>query len=201
MGDGAAHPDEVARLADAWVTTRTIFKYHASCLGTHAPIEATRAAAAGVGRDEVGSVVVRVNPMSLRICRFDYPSTGLEAKFSIRAATALTLLRDNTGDPATYSDERVHASDFLDMMARIEVRTDPDVASQNSYVALEASAGRYFEGHADSSIPAADLDDQEAKLRRKFLALAGPALGSRAAALADRLLDVRSVANMAALPR
>jgi 2-methylcitrate dehydratase PrpD len=201
MGDGEAHPDELARLGDSWVTTRTIFKYHASCLGTHAPMEATRAAAAGVGRDEVGGVVVRVNPMSLRICRFDYPATGLEAKFSIRAATALTLLRDNTGDPATFSDERVHAADFLDMMARIEVRTDPDAASQNAYVTLEARDGRHSEGHADSSIPAADVDGQEAKLRRKFLRLAEPVIGDRAAAMADRLLDVRSVSNMAALPR
>jgi 2-methylcitrate dehydratase PrpD len=199
MGDGAVHPDELGQLADAWITTRTIFKYHASCLGTHAPIEAARAASAGVGRDEVDTIVVTVNPMSTRICRFDYPSTGLEAKFSIRAATALTLLKDNTGDPATFSDERVHAPDFLDMMARIEVRADPDVPSQNSYVALDARGGRQFKGHADSSIPALDADEQEAKLRRKFLALGEPALGNRATDLAGRLLDVRSIANMAAL--
>lgn len=199
MGDGAVHPDELGQLADAWITTRTIFKYHASCLGTHAPIEAARAASAGVGRDEVDTVVVTVNPMSTRICRFDYPSTGLEAKFSIRAATALTLLKDNTGDPATFSDERVHAPDFLDMMTRIEVRADPGVPSQNSYVALDARGGRQFKGRADSSIPALDADEQEAKLRRKFLALGGPALGNRATDLAGRLLDVRSVANMAAL--
>ena len=201
MGDGEVHPGELAELDGAWITTRTIFKYHASCLGTHAPIEAARAASAGVGRDEVGAVDVRVSPLSLRICRFDYPGTGLEAKFSIRAATALTLLKDDTGDPATFSDERVHAADFLDMMARIEVRTDPDVPGQNSYVTLGTRGGRHFEGHADSSIPASDLDAQEAKLRRKFRALAEPALGDRATALADRLLNVRSVPDMAALPR
>jgi 2-methylcitrate dehydratase PrpD len=197
MGDGQVHPGELGKLQDSWITTRTIFKYHASCLGTHAPIEATRAASAGVGGEEVGAAVVRINPMSARICRFDYPSTGLEAKFSIRAATALTLLKDNTGDPATFSDDRVHAADFLDMMARIEVRADPDVPSQQSFVALEARGGRHFKGHADSSIPASDLDYQQAKLRRKFLALAEPTLGNRAAAVADQLLDVRSVANIA----
>jgi 2-methylcitrate dehydratase PrpD len=199
MGDGEAHPDAVKEVGDAWITTRTIFKYHASCLGTHAPIEAARAASAGVAGDEVGRVTVTVNPMSTRICRFDYPGTGLEAKFSIRAATALTLLRDNTGDPATFSDERVHAPDFLAMMARIEVRTDPDVPSQNSYVDIEDRDGRHSAGHADSSVPAADLGEQQVRLRRKFLALAGPSLGNGAAGLADRLLDVRSVGNMAEL--
>jgi hypothetical protein len=84
-------------------------------------------------------------------------------------------------------------------MARIEVRPDPDVPSQNSYVAVAARGGPERTGHADSSVPATDLDDQEAKLRRKFRALAEPAIGDQAAGLADRLLRVRSVVNMAAL--
>ena len=199
MGEGRVHRDELESLRDSWIVTRTIFKYHASCLGTHASIEATRSAASEIGRGDVGTVVVKVNPMSKRICRFDYPSTGLESKFSVRAATALTLLGDNTGDPATFSDARVHEQEFLAMMARIDVQADPEVARQNSFVSVETRDGRHLVGHSDSSIPASDVDAQEAKLRRKFVALAEPALGDQAASMADRLLDVRSVPNVASL--
>jgi 2-methylcitrate dehydratase PrpD len=196
MGDGV-HQDAVDDLADAWVIRRNIFKYHASCLGTHASIEATRAASGAQPVTDIDTVLVTVNPLSLRICRFDYPSTGLEAKFSIRATTALTLLGDNTGDPETFSDARVHDSDFLDMMARIEVRGDPEVPRQNSFVAIETEDRRRLDGHADSSIPSSDVAAQEAKLRSKFLAVATPELGDGAAGAADRLLEIRSAPDLA----
>ncbi|MCU1415194.1 MAG: 2-methylcitrate dehydratase [Microbacteriaceae bacterium] len=187
MGDGV-HQELVDALDGEWIVRRNIFKFSASCLGTHASIQAARKAIDGARDLSVGSVLVRVNPISQRICRFDYPDNGLQAKFSVRATTAMTLLGDNTGDPATFSDSRVHDADFLDMMARIEVRADPDVARQNSYVAIQTTDGAQLDGHADSSIPSSDLVAQEANLREKFIALASPVLGTSASATADRLL-------------
>jgi 2-methylcitrate dehydratase PrpD len=177
----------------------TIFKHHASCLGTHAPIEATRRAASGMRPADVKAVLVRINPVTTRICRFDYPSTGLEAKFSVKAATALTLLGADTGDPATFSDERVRAHDFLDMMSRIEVRAEAEVPRQNSYVDVETVSGGSSDGHADSSIPSADLPAQETALHSKFLALTGPRLGDGGADAVRTLLDVGSVRDLADL--
>ena len=48
-------------------------------------------------------------------------------------------------------------------------------------VRVEAD-GRHGEAEVDTGIPAADLDAQGERLRRKFLALAAPVLGAAGAA-------------------
>jgi 2-methylcitrate dehydratase PrpD len=64
------------------------------------------------------------------------------------------------------------------------------------------SAGRRLEAEADVGIPSADLGVQRERLRRKFLALASPRLGARAAGeLADTALEVDSIASVAELLR
>ena len=200
MGDGQVHRDLLDQESDDWVITRNIFKYHASCLGTHASIDAAlKAAAGGLDPREIDQIRVHVNPRSKRICRFDYPKTGLEAKFSIEATTAMALLEDDLADPATFSDERVRRQDFTDMMARLVFVPEEDQKSLQSDVEIDLKDGRRLHGHHDSSIPAADLDAQEERLTQKFLTHATPALGDKAAGFARRLLDVRSEANVAAL--
>lgn len=199
MGDGTIHRDLLDAARGGWVITRNIFKVHASCLGTHAPIEATRKAAAGLRAEDVERVVVRVHPLSRRICRFDRPETGLQAKFSIQATTAMALLGDDLADPATFSDARVREPDFAAMLARVELRPDDGMISQHALVEIDTRDGRRLEGHHDSSIPASDLDVQERRLLQKFLANTAPVLGAGTAAFADRLLRVRSEDDVAAL--
>lgn len=197
MAGGPVRRDSLAAKADEWVITRTIFKFHASCLGTHASIGAASSAAAGLAPATIACVRVRANSLTRRICRFDYPRTGLEAKFSVRASVALALLGDDTSDPSTFSDERVRSEPFLQMMKRIDVRFEPDVPRQNSFVMIETVDGHRHEGHSDSSIPSDDLDAQETRLRSKFLRNAAPALGDADAA-ANVLLTARQHATAAA---
>jgi len=200
MGDGSIHWDLLDAARHEWVIRRNIFKYHASCLGTHAPIEAALAAAgAGVPVGDIDRVVVLVNPLSTRICRFDYPSTGLEAKFCIRATTAMALLGDRLGDPGTFSDERIRRQDFVEMMAKISLVADEAMPRQNAVVEIDMRDGRRLRGHHDSSIPATDIDAQESRLRHKFLTNTEPVLGGDARRFADRLLSVVAAADVADL--
>lgn len=200
MGDGAVHDDLLADARDQWVVTRNIFKYHASCLGTHASIDAALAAArGGVQPDEIERIRVRVNPRSKRICRFDYPTSGLEAKFSIEATTAMALLGDDLSAQETFTDERVRRQDFVDMMARLEFVPEEGKQSLTADVEIDTKDGRRLHGHHDSSIPASDVDEQERRLVRKFLTHTTPTLGDRAEAFAARLLEVRSEPDVAAL--
>ncbi len=200
VGDGVVHRDDVADYDGQWVIDRTIFKAHAACLGTHASIDAALAAAEGLGPAGIERVTVRIHPATFRVCRFDVPETGYQAKFSVRAATTLALLRENTGDPELYGDDRVHSADFLDLVSRVDVEGDPGLRRRNSDVEITTTDGRTLRAHGDSTIPQTDLELLELRLRAKFHALAAPVIGEhRADALADRLLETRSVEDVAAL--
>jgi len=200
MGDGQVHHDLLAQERDAWVVTRNIFKYHASCLGTHASIDAAlKAAAGGLRSEEIEHIAVRVNPRSKRICRFDYPTSGLEAKFSIEATTAMALLGDDLAAQETFTDERVHRQDFIDMMARLEFVPEEGKQSLQADIEIRTKDGRRLHGHHDSSVPASDVEAQERRLVQKFLTHASPALGDRADVFAQRLLHVRAEPDIAAL--
>jgi len=199
MGDGRIHEDLLAAERDGWVITRNIFKYHASCLGTHASIDAALKAVEGLRPEEIEHVRVNVNPNSKRICRFAYPTTGLEAKFSIEATTALAVLGDDLAAQDTFTDERVHRDDFVGMMARVEFVPVDGKQSLTSDVEIDTRDGRRLHGFHDSSIPAADVDRQEQRLIGKFLANATPALGASAADFAQRLLHVAEEPDIAGL--
>ena len=84
-----------------------IFKFHASCVLTHAPIEALRGIRARhrVESEEIAGVVIRIDRAAEKVCRFPKPLTPLEAKFSLPFAAALTILDRETGRPETFREE------------------------------------------------------------------------------------------------
>ena len=85
-----------------------LFKYHAACYLTHAPIETARklrdqhgVAPAQVAKDRISS---STKP-AIASATFLTPRTGLEAKFSLRLTTAMALAGVDTGDLTTYSEQ------------------------------------------------------------------------------------------------
>jgi 2-methylcitrate dehydratase PrpD len=186
--DGVA---SLERVDGRFLIRDTLFKYHAACYLTHAPIEAARTIRArnGVSGDHVDSVVVTVAPALLGVCNIQEPATGLEGKFSLRAATALALLGRDTAELATYSDATMRDPALVRLRDRIRVATDPALATTHARVNVSA-AGAHFTADADSGTPASDLSVQRARLRDKFDALATPVLGaSRAGELAEAALN------------
>jgi 2-methylcitrate dehydratase PrpD len=188
MGSGAA----LDRVAGRFLIRDTLFKYHAACYLTHAPIEAARTIRARdrVNGERVESVEVTVAPALLGVCNIQEPATGLEGKFSLRATTALALLGRDTAGLATYSDATMRDPALVRLRDRVRIVTDPSLPTTSAKVDVAAADGR-FSAVADTGRPAADLSAQRARLREKFDALATPALGaSRAAELAEAALRV-----------
>jgi 2-methylcitrate dehydratase PrpD len=161
----------------------TLFKYHAACYLTHAPIEAARRLreSHGIDPQAVEAVELRVAPLLLGVCNLAEPRTGLEGKFSLRATTALALLGEDTGALGTYCEARMAAEDLVRLRDRTRVLTDVSLAPTRAIVAVTVG-GRRFEGNADSGMPATDLAEQRRRLRAKFAALVVPVLGAEAAA-------------------
>ena len=182
-GDGQWHPERLGRHGD-WLLPQTLFKYHAACYLTHAAIEATTSI-----RDQgdgVEGVTLAVNPAILDVCGIPRPTTGLEAKFSLTATTAFTLLGIDTADPASFTDANTNDERVRALIERVTVTTDEGLRTTQARVELHGSGARRVAEH-DSGVPATDLDAQGAKLRAKFAGLVDPVLGADAKALADRI--------------
>ncbi len=139
----AADPKRLDALAGRFYVRETLFKYHAACYLTHAPIEAARRLReGGLEPDSIDLVTLTVSPMLLGVCSIPEPRTGLEGKFSLRATTALALLGDDTAALATYSDARMREANLLRLRDRVLVETDGDLAPTQARVRIAASGRR-----------------------------------------------------------
>lgn len=197
-GTGRVHESSLGGGTEDWVVTRTLFKYHAACHGTHAAIESTRHLLPDLEPESIRQAVVIVNPETAQVCRVLRPTSGLEMKFSLRAAVALTLMGSDTADPATFADSRARDEAVQALIERIDVRASTDVAPTAAIVRMDTASASH-EATFDIGTPEDDLAGQEQRLRRKFHLLATPVVGPRSAELADRLLAVQSVPRVADL--
>lgn len=202
-GAGRADADRLERYDGRWLITETLFKYHAACYLTHAAIDAAAALRGDVGDvSSIEAVDVTVHPSLLGVCAIERPRTGLEGKFSVRATTAMSLLGDDTADPALYTDGRVAEEDVVSLRDRVTVHTEPGHPTTWSAVRVRTSDGRELSTERDSGTPASDLDDQGRRLRAKFDALATPVIGGdAAAALADEVSRLGDQPDVVALLR
>ncbi len=199
-GTGALDRDRLTMWDGRWATPSTLFKYHAACHLTHAGIEATASILAdGADRDRVERVVLTVNPSILDVCGIPEPSTGLEAKFSLRGTQALLLNGVDTAAVASYEDEPINHPAVQATIPKVTVETDGAIGAMSTRVELVA-AGETWRAEHDVNRAADDLTDQEHRLRRKFEAIAGPVVGAATTRdLADQLTDLSSIADIGTL--
>jgi 2-methylcitrate dehydratase PrpD len=161
-----------------------LFKYHAACYLTHAPIEAARRLRLehGLTPERIARIVVRIDNAADRICNIAEPRTGLEAKFSLRQTVAMALAGVETGALASYSEE--YAAD--PRLAALRQRTEFDFQSgwphPRAEIDLHLTDGSCLNAKHDAGVPAANLAEQGSRLEAKFMALAAPLLGETRAA-------------------
>lgn len=199
-GGGDIDPSRLDTLEDRWTIRDTLFKYHAACYLTHASINA--ALALDVAADEVDSVEVHVAADSLKVCNIAEPATGLEAKFSLRATTAMALLGDDTTDMAAYRDARMTDADLVALRDKVRVVPLGDRPGTRSEVIVTTTDGRKLQAEADTGIPAADHDLQMTRLSSKFHGLADPVIGEeRARQLRQAVVDLSGGRDLAGLTR
>src|SRR4029079_15201582 len=111
-----------------WHLRNNLFKYHAACYMTHAPIECAKEIRlkSNFPPERVKKIVLRLDAGADKVCNIPNPTTGLEAKFSLRQTVAMALTGVNTASLEAYSEAitqepRIKAlRDKLD----IEFRTD-----------------------------------------------------------------------------
>lgn len=172
---------------ERWHIRDTLFKWHAACYLTHAAMNAAAALRARVDVATVERVEVHVAPDLLSVCAIPQPATGLEAKFSLRATTAMALLGDDTAALDAYSDGRMRSPALIALRDRIEVIADPHLPLTSARV-VGVTAGGSFSAEDDTSLPVTDVDRRWERLSTKFRSLTEPVLGpGRSADLYDAL--------------
>ncbi len=183
-----------------------LFKYHASCYETHATIECARwlRDEHQIAAHQIIAVDVTVHPYCDRICNISEPTSGLEAKFSLRLTAAMTLAGLETADPATFNDAMTAMPELIALRDRISVSFSAQVAQGCAELRIILRDNdAVINTRYNAALPARDLGAQQNRLRTKFLRMACPVLGEpRATVLAstvEALAEQRTLAELVAL--
>ncbi len=184
-----------------------LFKYHAACYLTHAPIECAAAIREMPDFDlaKVRRVGLRLDSGASRVCNIAAPQNGLEAKFSLRLTAAFALAGIDTADLATYSEAKAADPLLTSLRDKVEIEFVPNWPHTLAEMTVETTDGKRLAVRHDSGVPATDLGRQRERLTAKFHSLAAPILSpGRAARLAemalgfDRLGDIRPLLALCA---
>jgi 2-methylcitrate dehydratase PrpD len=184
-----------------------LFKYHAACYMTHAPIECGRQLREqyGLTPGDIGAMTLAVHAGSERICNIPAPTDGLEAKFSLRQTVAMALSGVDTASLGAYSAATATDPALVALRERLALDFRPDCADAGAELTVTHRDGRVLRATHDAGIPSADIAAQGTRLAAKFDALAEPVLGAararelrRVINALDTLPDAGEVARLAA---
>ena len=156
----------------------TNYKYHAAGYLVHSAIEAAKALQAEhrFANQDVESIEIKVDSGHFTTVNIPSPSTGLEAKFSLRFAVAMALHGVDTARIESFND------DIVKDLALIETRDKAHVVAfdepaADTRVTITTTDGRVVSLDVNVAIPERDLELQWRKLEAKFHSLVDPLLG------------------------
>jgi 2-methylcitrate dehydratase PrpD len=184
-----------------------LFKYHAACYLTHAPIECARRLREQhrLTPEAVAGITLRLDASCERVCNIPTPVDGLQSKFSLRQTVAMAFAGVDTASLAAYSAENALDPALIGLRERIEIDWQDSWPQTLSELEIELADGNRLTARHDAGIPAADIIDQGRRLAAKFDALVEPLHGAPRArelretiAGLDHLADVASLTKLAA---
>jgi 2-methylcitrate dehydratase PrpD len=184
-----------------------LFKYHAACYLTHAPIECARRLRIEhrLTPVAIAAITLRLDGSCARVCNIPAPGDGLQSKFSLRQTVAMALSGVDTARLAVYSTETARDPALVGLRERITFDWQEGWPQTLAELDLELADGRRLLARHDAGIPAADIPEQGQRLAAKFHSLAEPVLGAARArelretiAGLDSLPDVGSLTKLAA---
>ena len=156
-----------------------LFKFHASCYVTHATIECGQhiRKSDGFSLDDVLAINVRANTHCDEICNIAEPKTGMETKFSLRAAAAFSLAGLDTSRPEVFSDTNARLSVLSGLRDKVTVQLTPDLVLTESEVEVELRSGKMIHARRDTGVPMKDRAAQGRRVAEKFHFLVEPIVG------------------------
>jgi 2-methylcitrate dehydratase PrpD len=183
---------------DGWEVLRNTFKPYASCLLTHPVVDAARELSANLIKMPIDRVRIGVHPMAIQLAGKPSPKTPLEGKFSTAFCAALGLA-GHAASMGDFSSERLADPQLERLTALTELVLVPDMPKTAAWLEVFYSDGRSQRvdiplARGNPGRPMA-WDD----LKAKFLGLAEPTLGSKAAVLFDHARRFETAEDFAAI--
>jgi 2-methylcitrate dehydratase PrpD len=178
-----------------------LFKYHAACYMTHAPIECGRQLREqGVAPADIAAITLSLHHATDKVCNIPAPTDGLEAKFSLRQTVAMALAGVDTASLGAYSVATATDPALMRLRERINFDFREDYPEAGAEIAIELKDGGKASAKFDAGIPNGDVADQGRRLAAKFDALATPVVGAaRARELREMVAGLDAVTNVGVL--
>src|SRR6266446_3517203 len=173
-----------------------LFKYHAACYFTHAPIECARRLRRehGLTPEMIARITLRIDTSCDRVCNIATPVDGLQSKFSLRQTVAMALAGVDTASLGAYSAENARDPELVRLRERVSIEWQDSWPQTLSELELDLADGRRVTARNDAGIPAPDIAAQGERLAAKFDALVKPLLGApRTRELREMISDLDSL--------
>jgi 2-methylcitrate dehydratase PrpD len=156
-----------------------LFKYHAACYLTHAPIECARRLREGqrLSPADIASITLRLDASCERVCNISSPVDGLQSKFSLRQTVAMALSGIDTASLGGFNAENACDPRLVELRGRVVLDWQDSWPQTFAEIEVELAGGRRLAARHDAGIPAADIADQGRRLAAKFDSLVEPVLG------------------------
>jgi 2-methylcitrate dehydratase PrpD len=132
----------------------------------------------GLKPEDVRSVELRVHYLVLELTGKKTPRTGLEGKFSVFHAAAMTLLEGAGGEPQ-FSDQAVVDPHVIALRDRITAIVDDKIAPDEVRIVLTLNNGKVIEQHVPHAIGSIARPMTERDLEAKFRGLVDGILGAK----------------------
>ena len=180
-----------------------LFKYHAACYFTHAPIECARRLRVEhrLTPDMIAGIALRLDTSCDRVCNIPVPVDGLQSKFSLRQTVAMALAGVDTASLGAYSAENARDPGLIRLRDRVRFDWQNNWPQTFCELELELVDGRCLTARHDAGVPD-DIAEQGARLAAKFDGLVAPVLGApRARELREMISGLDDVADILSLAR
>ncbi|MGH7045472.1 MAG: MmgE/PrpD family protein [Stellaceae bacterium] len=181
-----------------------LFKYHAACYFTHAPIECARELRRrhGLTPEGIAGITLRIDASTDRVCNIPTPVDGLQSKFSLRQTVAMALAGIDTASLATYGEQTAYDPGLVRLRELMTIDFQQNWPQTVAELEVTPVGGAPLTAHHDSGIPAADIAAQGRRLAMKFDALVAPVLGAaRARELRETVAGLDDIADIGLLCR
>jgi len=187
-----------------WHLRNNLFKYHAACYLTHAPIECAKEIRLknNFPPERVQKILLRIDSGADKVCNIPNPTTGLEAKFSLRQTVAMALTGVDTANLDSYNEAVTQEPRIRGLRDKMAIEFQPHWSHSLAEMAIQLDDGTTIEVTHDSGIPWADLERQRQAIETKFDSLVTPLLGAAGARrLHDAIEDIDSLTDVGELVR
>jgi 2-methylcitrate dehydratase PrpD len=196
--------DALGEPPQGWHLRNNLFKYHAACYMTHAPIECAKEIRlkSNFPPERVKKIMLRLDAAADKVCNIANPTTGLEAKFSLRQTVAMALTGVNTASLEAYNAEITQEPRIKALRDKVDLDFRTEWPHALAEMAIQLDDGTTIEARHDSGIPWADVAKQRTALETKFDGLVTPVLGAaRAKRLHDAIDRIDTLADVGDLAR